>query len=66
MRTTLILKDDLLKKAMKETGIQEKTALVHRGLEEILRTAAYQRLAEMGGKDKTAVSGRRRRTNSKS
>ena len=65
MRTTLILKDDLMKKAMKETGIQEKTALIHRGLEELLRTAAYQRLADKGGKNKTATAGRRRKTATK-
>jgi hypothetical protein len=32
MRTTLIIRDDLLKRAAELAGITEKTALVHAGL----------------------------------
>ena len=32
MRTTLILDDDLIARARRLTGLQEKTALVHEGL----------------------------------
>ena len=39
MRTTLILRDDLVKKAAKLTGIDEKTALVHAGLEALSRVS---------------------------
>ena len=48
MRTTLIL-DDLLNRAKEETGIQEKTALVHAGLKALLSEAARKRLARLGG-----------------
>jgi Arc/MetJ family transcription regulator len=61
MRTTLILKDDLLKKAMQETGISEKTALIHLGLEELLRAAAYKRLAQLGGTSSKAKAAPRRK-----
>ena len=62
MRTTLILKDELIERAMKETGITEKTEVVHRGLEELLRTLAYQRLASMGGYDRQASVTPRRKS----
>ena len=61
MRTTLILKDELVKLAMEETGITEKTALIHKGLEELLRSAAYKRLANLGGSDKKAKAAPRRK-----
>jgi Arc/MetJ family transcription regulator len=61
MRTTLILKDDLIKRAMEETGITEKTEVVHRGLEELLRTLAYQRLSSLGGYDRQAKAPSRRK-----
>ncbi len=49
MRTTVILDDDLLKRAKEETGIQEKTALLHAGLKALLAQAARRRLALLGG-----------------
>lgn len=49
MRTTLILKDDIVKQAMELTGITEKTALVHAGLMALLEQAARQRLIALGG-----------------
>lgn len=49
MRTTVILDDDLLKQAKEETGIQEKTALLHAGLKALLAQAASRRLARLGG-----------------
>ena len=36
MRTTLNLNDALLEEARRITGIHEKTALVHRGLKELV------------------------------
>lgn len=54
MKTTMNLKDDLLKAAMQATGITEKTALVHRGLEELVRKAARERLVKLGGSDPQA------------
>ncbi|MEO8096853.1 MAG: type II toxin-antitoxin system VapB family antitoxin [Acidobacteriota bacterium] len=49
MRTTLILNDALVEEARRVTGIQEKTALVHRGLEEIIARESARRLAALGG-----------------
>jgi Arc/MetJ family transcription regulator len=49
MRTTLILRDDLLDEARRITGIREKTALVHRGLEELIARESARTLARLGG-----------------
>jgi len=49
MRTTLILDDKLLERAREMTGIQEKTALVHAGLEALIAREAARRLAALGG-----------------
>ena len=49
MRTTLILDEDLLARARELTGIQEKTALVHAGLEALIAREAARRLAALGG-----------------
>ncbi len=62
MRTTLILKDDLVAKAVKLTGISEKTALVHAGLEALVAREAARRLAALGGSEPTLVLPGRRRT----
>jgi len=61
MRTTMILKDDLVAKASELTGIREKTALVHAGLDALIQRAVAQRLARLGGADPKARAGRRRR-----
>jgi len=61
MRTTIILKDDLVKKAMELTNIREKTALLHAGLEALISRAAAERLAALGGSDAKAKSPPRRR-----
>lgn len=49
MRTTLNLDDSLLEEARRITGIQEKTALVHRGLEELIARESARALAALGG-----------------
>ena len=56
------LKDELIKAASQATGIKEKTALVHRGLEELIRTAAYKRLIALGGADLKAKAAHRKRS----
>jgi Arc/MetJ family transcription regulator len=66
MRTTLILREDLVQRAMSLTRITEKTALVHAGLEALIASAAAQRLAQLGGSDRGARPGRRRRLRTKS
>jgi len=61
MRTTIILKDALIEKAKEATGIKEKTALIHRGLELLIQQAAIERLIHLGGKAPKIQSIPRRR-----
>lgn len=61
MRTTLILRDDILKRAADLAGIHEKTALVHAGLEALIEKKARERLAALGGSAPSYGAGRRRR-----
>ena len=61
MRTTLIIKDEVLEKAAMMTGIAEKTALVHAGLEALIEKKARERLAALGGSNREFKAGRRRR-----
>jgi hypothetical protein len=61
MRTTVIIKDDILKKASDLTGIREKTALLHAGLEALIEKKARERLIAMGGSAPDFKPGRRRR-----
>ena len=49
MRTTLNLDDDKLREAMRATGIEEKTALIHQGLDALIAREASRRLAALGG-----------------
>ena len=61
MRTTLILKDDVLTKASALTGVKEKTALVHMGLEALICRASAERLAKLGGTERKLMPISRRR-----
>lgn len=61
MRTTIILRDELINKAMELTKIKEKTALIHAGLEALIADAARQRLIALGGKDNKASASTRRK-----
>ena len=61
MRTTLILNDELLDKARKLTGLKEKTAMVHAGLEALVARESARRLAALGGSEKGLRLARRRR-----
>lgn len=51
MRTTLIIDDQLLDRAKKLTGIEEKTALIHAGLQALIAKEAARRLAALGGSE---------------
>ena len=62
MRTTLILRDELVKKAAKLTGIEEKTALLHAGLEALIARESARRLAALGGTEPKLEAPRRRRS----
>ena len=61
MRTTLIIDDALLERAQKMSGIREKTAVVHAGLDALIARESARRLAALGGTDKTAKPVPRRR-----
>jgi putative antitoxin of VapBC-like toxin-antitoxin system len=63
-RTTLILNDRLVERARELTGIQEKTALVHRGLELLLARESARQLAKLGGGAPRMRAIRRRRSKS--
>jgi hypothetical protein len=65
MRTTLILKDALIDRAAELTGIREKTALVHLGLESLIAQESRRRLIALGGSQKRLSSIPRRRSNPK-
>ena len=62
MRTTLNIDDELLRRAHLLTGVQEKTALVHRGLEALIALESARRLAALGGSEKKLRLTPRRRT----
>jgi Arc/MetJ family transcription regulator len=62
MRTTLILDDGLIERARKLTGIKEKTALVHQGLELLIARESARQLANLGGAAPRMSAIRRRRS----
>ena len=49
MKTTMILDDLLIKRALDLTGMTEKTAVVHAGLEALIARESARRLAKLGG-----------------
>jgi Arc/MetJ family transcription regulator len=62
MRTTLNINDDLLDRASKLTGVQEKTSLVRLGLEALIALESARRLARLGGTEKKLRPVPRRRS----
>jgi hypothetical protein len=52
MKSTLNIDDDLLARARELTGVQEKTALVRRGLEALIALESSRRLAALAGSQK--------------
>ena len=61
MRTTLLLNDTLLREAQRLTGLGEKTAVVHAGLEALIARESARRLAALGGSQPRMRSIPRRR-----
>ena len=51
MRTTLIVDDELVRRATELTGIEEKTALVRAGLKALITRETGKRLAALGGSE---------------
>jgi len=61
MRTTLIIDQELLDRARRLTGIEEKTALVRAGLKALIAQEAAKRLGALGGAEPKVRSIPRRR-----
>jgi Arc/MetJ family transcription regulator len=57
--------DALLARAMRLSGLTEKTAVVHAGLEALIARASAARLAKLGGYDPSATAGPRQRVSAK-
>ena len=49
MRTTLNIDDDLYAQAVELTGVHDKTALTHKGLQVLIERESAHRLALLGG-----------------
>jgi Arc/MetJ family transcription regulator len=62
MRTTLIIDDELLEKAQILSGINEKTAVVHAGLEALIARESARRLAALGASEPGLEPTSRRRS----
>lgn len=60
MRTTLNLDEKLLTEAARLSGIREKTALLHAGLEALIARESARRLAALGGTERDLRPVRRR------
>ena len=61
MRTTLNLDSSMIEKVSSITGIKEKTALIHKGLETLIALESAKRLAKLGGTEKGLQAIPRRR-----
>jgi Arc/MetJ family transcription regulator len=61
MRTTINIDENLLEDAMELTGLKEKTAVVHAGLQELIRRENARRLIALGGTMPGLKAPRRRR-----
>jgi len=62
MRTTINLDEELLEKARRVTGTEERTALIHDGLRALIARESAKRLARLGGTDRRAKVAPRRRS----
>jgi Bacterial antitoxin of type II TA system, VapB len=61
MRTTLIIDDVLLEKAQSLSGLRQKTAVLHAGLEALIAREHARRLAALGGTERALKPIPRRR-----
>lgn len=52
MRTTLNIDEALLREAQKLSGLKEKTAVLHAGLEALIARESARRLAALGGSER--------------
>lgn len=61
MRITINLDEQLIEEAQRITGITDRTALIHAGLEALIARPS-SRLARLGGSDPEAAAPQRRRS----
>jgi Arc/MetJ family transcription regulator len=61
MRTTLNLDDELLQRALRLSGLKEKTAVLHAGLEALIQRESARQLAALGGTERKLKQAPRRR-----
>ena len=61
MRTTVALDEELVEKAQKLTGLQEKAPLIREALKALIARESAKRLALLGGSDPRAKAPPRRR-----
>ncbi|MSO35872.1 MAG: type II toxin-antitoxin system VapB family antitoxin [Acidobacteria bacterium] len=61
MRTTVILDRELVERAAKLSGLTEKTAIIHAGLEALIARESARRLATLGASEPRVRAPRRRR-----
>lgn len=62
MRSTVTIDDDLFARASELTGESERSALLRKGLETLIRVESARRLAALGGTDPAAVAAPRHRS----
>lgn len=62
MRTTLNIDDALLRRALQVSGLQEKTAVLHAGLEALIQRESARQLAALGGAERKLKAPLRRRS----
>jgi Arc/MetJ family transcription regulator len=62
MRTTLIIDDELFAKAQELSGLREKTAVLHAGLQALIARENARRLAALGGTERALKPIPRRRS----
>ena len=61
MRTVLNLDDALVAEAVRYAGLKNPRALVHEGLRALIQRGAGEGLIALGGKDRRALAGPRRK-----
>ena len=61
MRTTLNIDDVILERARQLSGLEEKTAVIHAGLEALIARESARRLAALGGSEPDLEQPPRRR-----
>ena len=61
MRTTINIDEELLAQAQRVTGVNERTALIHAGLEALIARESARRLARLGASEPRLRPAPRRR-----